>query len=363
MYIGIPKESRPFEYRVGLSPAGVEILSGAGHQVFVEHEAGMGAGFKDADYEKAGARIVYSPQEVFGRADFSLKISRPLKQEIEWMKEGATLAGFLHLASSSQDQIDLLLEKKITALAYEQITDASGRRVVLRPFSFICGAMTAQIAARFLQTNRGGRGILLSGVPGVPPAEVVIIGGGAVGSSAARAIQAAGAHVTVLDKDINALEAIYEKTPGVVTMLATKRNIERAAAFADVLIGAVLISGQRAPIVVTRDIVRSMKPRSVIIDVSIDQGGCIETSRPTMHDNPTFIEENMVHYCVPNISSLVARTASHVLANVALPYISEIAGYGMDAAMKADGAIAAAVNTHQGELANLARLGGREAAG
>jgi alanine dehydrogenase len=361
MYIGIPKESRPFEYRVGLSPAGVEILCGAGHQVFVEHEAGMGAGFKDAEYEKAGARIAYSPQEVFGRADLLLKISRPLRQEIEWMKEGAALAGFLHLASSSQDLIDLLLEKKITALAYEQITDSGGRHTVLRPFSFICGAMVAQIAARFLQTNRGGRGILLSGVPGVPPAEVVIIGGGAVGSSAARAMQNAGAHVTVLDRNMSALEAIYERAPGVVTMLATKRNIERATAYADVLIGAVLISGQRAPIVVTREMVRGMKPRSVIIDVSIDQGGCIETSRPTMHDNPAFIEENMVHYCVPNISSVVARTASHVLVNVALPYISEIANNGMDAAMKADAAIKTAVNTHGGKLVSLARLGGGEA--
>jgi alanine dehydrogenase len=358
MYIGIPKESRPFEYRVGLSPAGVEILSGAGHQVFVEHEAGSSAGFKDAEYEKAGARIAYSPQEVFGRADLLLKVSRPLKQEIEWMKEGATLAGFLHLASSSQDQIDLLLEKKITALAYEQITDTNGRHVVLRPFSFICGAMVAQIAARFLQTNRGGRGILLSGVPGVPPAEVVIIGGGAVGSSAARAMQSAGAHVTVLDRNMTVLESFHERLHGVVTMLSTRRNIERAAAFADVLIGAVLISGQRAPIVVTRDMVRGMKPRSVIIDVSIDQGGCVETSRPTMHDNPVFIEENMVHYCVPNISSVVARTASHVLVNVALPYISEIANNGINATMKAEAGVKAAVNTHQGKLVNLVRLGG-----
>jgi alanine dehydrogenase len=361
MYIGIPKESRPFEYRVGLSPAGVEILTHFGHQVFVEHEAGMAAGFKDQDYERAGGRIAFSPQEVFGRADFLLKISRPLKQELEWLKEEAILAGFLHLASSSQDQIDLLLEKKITALAYEQITDTMGGLVVLRPFSLICGAMVAQIAARWLQTNRGGKGIMLSGVPGVPPAEVVILGGGAVGTSAARAMQNAGAHVTLLDKDMAALENIHDKLPGVVTMMATKRNIERATAYADVLVGAVLVSGQRAPILVSRDMVRTMKPRSVIIDVSIDQGGCVETSRPTMHDNPTFIEENVVHYCVPNIASLVARTASHVFLNSAIPYISEIANHGVDETIKKDPSIEMAINTHQGKLVHLVRLSAGEA--
>ncbi|MBL8062257.1 MAG: alanine dehydrogenase [Anaerolineales bacterium] len=358
MYIGIPKESRPFEYRAGLSPAGVEILTNFGHQVFVEHEAGLGAGFSDQEYEKVGARIAFSAQEVFGRADFLLKISRPLKQELEWLKSGSIIGGFLHLASSSQDQIDLLLEKKITALAYEQITDSSGGLAVLRPFSLICGSMVAQIAARLLQTNRGGKGILLNGVPGVPPAEVVILGGGAVGTSAARAMVGAGAHVTVLDKSMAALERVAELLPGVVTLMATKRNIERATAFADVLIGAVLVSGQRAPILVTREMVRAMKPRSVIIDASIDQGGCVETSRPTMHDNPTFVEENAVHYCVPNIPSVVARTASHVFVNSAIPYIADIANHGIDVMIERDPSIEAAINTHQGNLVNLVRLSG-----
>lgn len=356
MYIGIPKESRPFEYRVGLSPAGVEILTHLGHHVFVEHEAGMGARFKDQDYENAGARIAYSPQEVFGRADLLLKVSRPLRQELDWLQDGSILAGFLHLASSSQDQIDLLLEKKITALAYEQIRDSSGGLPVLRPFSLICGAMVVQIAARFLQTNRGGKGIMLSGVPGVPPAEVVIIGGGVAGTSAAHAFRNAGAHVTVLDKSMTALEHIHQAAPGVVTMMSTKRNLERATAYADVLVGAVLISGQRAPIVITREMVRAMKPRSVIIDISIDQGGCIETSRPTMHDNPSYIEENMVHYCVPNISSVVARTTSHVFLNTAIPYITEIANNGIDSVMNRDPGVMAAINTHQGKLVNLVRL-------
>ncbi len=361
MNIGIPKESRPFEYRVGLSPAGVEILTRLGHQVVVEHGAGTGAGFADSEYEQVGARIVFSPQEAFRRADFVLKIARPLKEELEWINDGATLAGFLHLASASQDQIDLLLKKQIAAFAYEQIADAQGGRTVLRPFSLICGSMVAQIAARWLQTNRGGKGILLSGAPGVPPAEVVIVGGGTVGASAARAMQNAGAHVTVLDKSMTALEKIYKELPGVTTMMATQRNIQRSTAYADVVVGAALVAGQRAPIVITREMVRGMRPRSVVIDVSIDQGGCVETSRPTMHDAPTFVEENIVHYCVPNITSVVARTASHVFLNSAIPFITEIANNGIEAAMKNDASIETAVNTLRGEALHLSRLSGAEA--
>ncbi|MEK6751571.1 MAG: alanine dehydrogenase [Chloroflexota bacterium] len=360
MYIGIPKESRPFEYRVGLSPAGVEILSQNGHQLFVEHEAGVGAGFSDLEYEKAGARIAFSAEEVFGRADLLLKIARPIKQEMEWLKDGCTLAGLLHLASSSQDQIDLLLEKKVTALAYEQIVDVNGSLSVLRPFSLMCGAMASEIAARLLQNNWGGKGILLSGLPGVPPAEVVIIGGGAVGFSAMQAMIGAGAHVTVIDRNMSVLERIVEKYPRVVTMISTKRNIERATAFADVVIGAVLVSGQRAPIVVTREMVKGMKPRSVILDVSIDQGGCVETSRPTTHEHPTFIEEGIVHFCVPNIPGVVARTASHVFLNAAIPYILDVANKGVEHAMQESPSIEAAVNTFNGKLLHLVRLSAQE---
>lgn len=360
MYIGIPKESRPYEYRVGLSPAGVEILAQTGSQVFVEHNAGVGAGFSDREYENAGARIAYSAEEVFGRADLLLKIARPIKREMDWLKEGAILAGLLHLPSASQDQIDILLEKKITALAYEQIRDASGALTVLRPFSLMCGAMIPQIAARLLQNNWGGKGILLSGLPGVPSAEVVIIGGGVVGMSAAQAMLAAGAQVTVIDKNLSVLEKISERLPRAVTMISTKRNIERATGFADVVIGAVLVSGQRAPIVVTREMVRAMKPRSIIIDISIDEGGCIETSRPTTHDNPTFVEEGMVHYCVPNIPGVVARTASHVFLNAAIPYIHEVVTKGIEPAIQENAAIEAAINTHDGKLVNLARLGADE---
>jgi alanine dehydrogenase len=359
MYIGIPKEIRPFEYRVGMSPAGVEILCHNGHQVFVEHDAGVGAGFKDHEYEKSGARIAYSAEEVFARADFILKISRPLKQEMEWIKDGAIVAGFLHLASSSQDQIDLFLGKKITALAYGQVTDADGGLPVLRPFSVMGGAMLSSIAARLLQNNHGGKGISLSGLAGVPPAEIVIIGGGVVGSSATRYLLAAGAHVTVIDKNLAVLERLEERFPHVVTLISTKRNIERATAFADVVIGAVLVPGQRAPIVVTRQMVQAMKSRSVIIDVSIDEGGCIETSRPTTHEYPTYVEEGMVHYCVPNISGVVARSASHVILNSALPYILEVANHGIEQAMQ-NPSISNSINTHNGKLVNLVRLSPKE---
>lgn len=357
MYIGIPKESRLFEYRVGLSPAGVEMLAQDGHTVFVEHEAGLGAGFKDLEYEKAGASIAFSAEEVFGRADLLLKVTRPIRQEVEWLKDGATLAGLLHLASSSQDQIDLLIQKNITALAYEQIEEADGVLPVLRPFSLMCGAMAAQISARLLQNNAGGKGILLRGLAGVPPAEVVIIGGGAVGYSAMQSLVAAGAHVTVIDKNMSVLERIVENFPRVVTMISTPRNIERVTAYADVVIGAVLVSGQRAPMVVTREMVRNMKPRSVIMDVSIDQGGCVETSRPTTHEHPTFLEEGILHYCVPNIPGVAARTASHVFLNAAILYILEIAKNGVEQAMKDHPSIQVAVNTHQGRLLHLDRLG------
>jgi alanine dehydrogenase len=358
MNIGIPKESRPFEFRVGLSPAGVEILVQNGHKVFVEHEAGVGAGFGDAEYEKVGARLVYSTEEAFGRADLMLKVARPLKEELDWLRPGTILAGFLHLSSSRQDKIDILLEKKITSIAYEQITAPDGSLPVLHPFSQIGGAMAAQIAARLLQNNWGGKGILMGGVPGVPPAEVVIIGAGVVGTYATQMFLGMGAHVTAIDHNFAALQRIWDRFPNIVTMLSTRRNLERSVAYADVVVGAVLVSGQRAPILVTREMVRSMKPRSVIMDVSIDEGGCVETSRPTTHEHPVYIEEGILHYCVPNMPGAVARTATHAFVNSAMPYITEIAASGTEH-MLDNPSIEAAVNTHGGEIRHLARLANR----
>lgn len=356
MNIGIPKERRPFESRVGLSPAGVEILAQNGHQVYVEHEAGVGAGFADREFETAGARLVYSSEEVFGRADLLLKVARPLKEELEWFRPNTVLAGFLHLASAREDKTDVLLEKKITSIAYEQIEEPDGSRPVLRPLSQIGGAMAAQIAARLLQNNWGGKGILMGGVPGVPPAEVVVLGAGVVGTYATQMFLGMGAHVTVIDQNLAALQSLWDRFPGIVTMISTRRNLERATAFADVVVGAVLTPGQRAPVLIPREMVRAMKPRSVIMDISIDQGGCVETSRPTTHEHPVFIEEGMLHYCVPNMPAAVARTATHAFVNAAMPYILELASTGADEAIKGNAAIEKAVNTHNGELVHLTLL-------
>jgi len=355
MNIGIPKENRPFEYRVGLSPAGVETLAGDGHTVFVEHDAGVGAGFPDQEYERAGAQIVYSSHEAFGRAGLVLKISRPLQQELEWLPQGAVIMGMLHLASAPQERIDTLLKNDITSLAYEQIQLPDGSLPVLRPFSQIGGQMSAQIAARLLQNNWGGKGILLGGIAGVPPAEVVVIGAGTVGTHATRAFLGLGAHLTVLDNDLQALQQIYDRFPQILTMVSTPRNVERACAYADVVIGAVLVLGERAPIVLTREMLKKMKPRALVMDLSIDQGGCFETSHPTLHDQPTFVEQGITHYCVPNIPGVVARTATHAFVNAAMPYISKVANLGLDKALAQDSAIELALNTHKGRQFHLQR--------
>ena len=287
------------------------------------------------------------------RADLLLKVSRPTREELDWLRPRTTVTGLLHLASAREDKIEILLEKKITSIAYEQIETADGSLPVLRPFSQIGGRMSASIAARLLQNNWGGKGILLGGVPGVPPAEVVILGGGVVGMCATVAFQGLGAHVTVIDSDVNKLQRVYNRFPNVVTMLSLKRNIEKATAFADVVVGAVLVSGERTPILITREMMRAMKPRSVFIDVSIDQGGCAETSRPTTHDQATYIEEGILHYCVPNMPGVVARTATHAFVNAALPYILEIANSGAEGALTKNPAIEKGVNTHNGELVHL----------
>jgi alanine dehydrogenase len=360
MNIGIPKERRPFEYRVGLSPAGVEILTQMGKHVFVEHEAGVGAGFSDQEYEKAGARLVYSGEEVYGRADLLLKVARPLKEEMEWMQPGGAIAGMLHLSSARHDKLGILLDKKITAIAYEKIMLSDGSMPVLRPFSQICGRMAASIASRCLQNNMGGKGILLGGMPGVPPAEVAILGGGVVGRNATQVFMGLGAHVIVLDKDLAALRAILDRFPSAATMVSTRRNIERVASFVDVLIGAVLEPGQRTPMLVSREIVRSMKPRSLIVDIDIDEGGSIETARPTMHDHPTYVEEGVIHYCVPNIPGVVARTCTHAFVNEAMPFILEMAEKGVDQAIEENAAIETAVYTRGGQLTHSGRLTARK---
>lgn len=357
MNIGVPRERRANEYRVGLTPAGVELLTEGGHTCYVERDAGRGAGFSDVDYERAGARIVYSPEEAYGRAALVLKVGRPIAEEVEWLREGCTLLGFLHLAAGRRERVDGLLEKKITAIAYETIQNDDGTLPVLRPLSQAAGRMVPQIAAAMLQNDRGGKGIVLGGVPGVPPAEVVIIGAGTLGAAAARAFLGVGASVYLLDRDLARLQYIDEVfggSGGLVTMVSHAFNVRKVVQFADVVVGAVLEPGARAPIVVTREMVRSMKPRSVILDVSIDQGGCVETSRPTTHHDPIYVEENVIHYCVPNMTAVVARTATHALGIAAWPFMWNIAHAGLDAALAGSSALRRGVATREGKVVNEA---------
>ena len=356
MNIGIPKESRPAEYRVGLSPAGVRSLAKRGHTCYIEHEAGLHSGFTDQDYENAGGKIVYSAHEAFGRADFVLKFSRPQQNEIEMTQTGATICGFMHLPSAAQSKIDLLLEKKITTVAYEQIQEEEGDRPVLMTMSEVGGRLTAQIAANLLQNNNGGKGILLGGTAGVPPAEVVIIGAGVFGHVATKAFFGMGAQITVLDISHAALRSIQNQFPQAVTMFASDANIAKTTGYADVVITAAAVHGQPAPLLITRKNLKGMKERAIIIDVSIDQGGCVETSRPTTHETPTFMEEGVTHYCVPNISSVIARTATHAFYNAAKPYILNLVEEGVDAAIANNPAVSKAINTHSGKAFNLQRL-------
>ena len=353
MNIGIPKESRPSEYRVGLSPAGVQRLVSRGHTCYVEHDAGKYAGFSDHDYQQAGAAIVYSAHEAFGRADIILKLTRPTEIELKLVQPGAIIGGALHLSAANEAKIKYLLENKITTIAYERIHLEDDSRPVLKAMSEIGGHMLAQIAANLLQNNTGGKGILLGGAPGIPPAEVVIIGAGTLGGSAAQAFSAVGAHLTVLDRSVESLRRIETKVPHIASLLATKVNIRRTCAYADVVITAAAVPGDRAPVLITREILREMKPRAIILDASIDEGGCLETSRPTTHDNPTFIEENITHYCVPNVSSVIARTSTNSFSNAAFPFIETIVTKGIEQAIEDDPAIARAIITHKGKLHNI----------
>jgi alanine dehydrogenase len=357
MNIGIPRESadaqKILERRVALTPAGVKALVDNGHEVFVESMAGEYSGFSDAEYEKMGAKIVFSKEEVYKRAQMIVKVSRPSEAEYSYLCDGHLLFGFLHLAVAPKSFVEILLERKITAIGYEIIELPDRRLPILQAMSEIAGQMAIVIAARYLQNEDGGRGIVLGGIPGVPPATVVILGAGVVGQNAIRAALGLGAHVVVLDKDVDKLrevEKLFDKR--VETAIANVYNIEKAVQFADVLIGAVLIHGALTPKLVTEEMVKKMKPGSVIIDVSIDQGGCVETSRPTTIVNPVFVKYGVIHYCVPNIASNVARTATYALTNVSLPYILEIANSGLEHVLRERPSFAKGVYTYLGYCTN-----------
>jgi alanine dehydrogenase len=357
MHIGVPRERHVDEHRVGLTPAGVELLTAAGHVCSVESDAGRGAGFSNVDYERAGGRIVYSSEEAHGRADLVFRVGQVTEEEAGWLQPGAIIAGFLHLAARRRTVVETLLEKRITAIAYETIQQDDGVLPVLVPMSQVGGRMVPQVAARLLQNDHGGKGILLGGVPGVPPAEVLIIGAGTVGTAAAHAFLGIGATVYLLDRDLARLQRIDDRCAGgrrPIMMVSHPFNIRKTVKFADVLVGAVLVPGARTPVVVTREMVKSMKPRSVIIDVAIDQGGCVETSRPTTHRDPTFVEEGIIHYCVPTMTSVVARTATHAFNNAMWPFMWEVARLGLDEALGRMPALKRGVATHAGHVVNAA---------
>ncbi len=363
MDIGVPKELRDMEFRVAVTPAIAQALVEHGHHVYVEHDAGKGSGFTDLEYEKAGARIVFSTEEAYLRADLLVKVARPTPQEFEWMREGQTVMAFFHLASARVDKILHLLRREVTAVGLELIQRDDGCSPTLRPMSELAGGMLPYVASRFLQNDHGGKGIFLGGVAGVPPAQVVIIGAGTVGCCAAKAFERAGATVHVLDNDIRKLRNAIDMLDGrVITMLAHPANIRKAVSFADVVVTAAREPGKRAPIIVTREMVKSMRRRSLIIDVAVDEGGNVETSRPTSHRNPVFMEEGVMHYCVPNITSVVARTATHALSNALFPFLLEIADEGIDAALEKDTALARGVYTRGGHIVNkdLAAQRGKE---
>ena len=363
MNIGVPKEAA-HENRVGLSPDGAALLAARGHQVYVQSRAGAASRFSDEDYRAAGSQIVYSAEEVWGRADIVAKVQAPRTDEFSLLHEGLIVCGFLHLAVAPHPLIETLLREQITAVAYETIQDDAGRLPVVIPMSEIAGRMIPSIAGQLLMNTQGGRGILLGGLPGIPSAEVIIIGGGVVGTNAAKSLVALGAQVTILDQDPARLREIDEHLGGRVTlMLATAANLDKVCRYADVLVGAILIPGERAPRPITRQMVRTMKARSVVMDISIDQGGCIETSRPTTIDNPTYIEEDVIHYCVPNMSSMIARTASQALTYGVLPYLSRMAAEGLAHAASVDRSLARGVMLAGGYAINpvVASVAGVEA--
>ncbi len=355
MIIGIPRETQRLEYRVGLTPFGVAGLARHGHHVVVQAGAGAAAHFTDHDYAAAGADVVYDAEEVFKRADLVCQVNMLGLDELDLVKPGLVICGFHHLAIAPRGVFEKLKKTRATLIGYEIIEDEAGNRPILVPMSDLAGQMAIHEAAHLLQISSGGRGVLLGNMPGVPAPTVVILGAGTVGAAAARQAVSSGANVIVMDVDLRKLQRLHRRVMGLIdTALIDQAQLARFLKIADVVIGAVLIPGGRAPFLVTEDLVRTMRPGSVIVDVSIDQGGCVETSRPTTLDDPTFTVHRVVHYCVPNMSSNISRTASRVLSDAALPYILQIAGGGLEAALAADRGLTAGVYAYEGALVHQA---------
>lgn len=352
MIIGIPKEIKDKEFRVGIVPAGVKTLTGLGHEVVVEKGAGLGSNIGDEEYKKAGAKIIDSARELYSRAEMIMKVKEPLPDEYDFLREDLIIYTYLHLAPVP-DLTDLLLEKGVIGIGYETVRLESGYLPLLAPMSEVAGRMSIQVGAHFLQKEEGGRGILLGGVPGVEHGHVTIIGGGNVGSNAARVASALGATVTVLDTNLHRLAYLDDLFGGKInTLMSNTHNIEEEIKLADLLVGAVLIPGGRAPALVKKAMLPSMKKGAVIVDVAIDQGGCVETSKPTSHSNPVFEIDGVIHYGVTNMPGAVPRTSTFALTNATLPFAIEIAEKGIEQAAQDSQALMEGINVYKGKLVN-----------
>lgn len=350
MLIGVPKEIKNNEYRVGMTPAGVRELMNAGHKVLVEHDAGAGIGLTDNDYQQAGAVIVDLACDIFAQADMIIKVKEPQFDERLILRPNQILFTYLHLAPD-QLQTKALIDSGAICIAYETVTDEDGGLPLLAPMSEVAGRMAVQVGAHALEKKQGGMGVLLGGVPGVSPANVVVLGGGVVGINAARMAMGLGADVTIIDKSLARLKILDEHFgPGLKTLYSTSDMVERVLSHADLIIGAVLIPGRTAPKLITKAMLANLKPGSVLVDVAIDQGGCFETSRPTTHDDPTYIVDDIIHYCVANMPGGVARTSTFALTNATLPFIIELANKGIQQSLQDNRHLRAGVNIYQHQV-------------
>ncbi len=355
MEFGIPREVRTLqsEMRVGLTPAGVKNLVSGDHTVYVEKGAGEGSGFGDEVYRGHGAQIVYSAAEVYGRSDTVVKVGRPMQQEYEFFRPGQTIFSFLHLQVASPDLFEALQEREITAVAMETIQGKGGCQPVLVPMSEVAGRLAPIVAGQLLMSTQGGRGTLLGGIPGVPRGTVAIVGAGVLGSNAIQSFLGLGSQVIVLDNDIERLGQVDQLfVSRITTLMATRHNFERICDFVDVLVGAIHEPGRRAEQLITRDMVRKMRPGSVILDFSINDGGCVETSRPTTLRDPIYVVDDVIHFCVPNLPAAVSRTTSYGLTNAVMPYLLDLGQYGIMGMIEKDPGFAQGVHMLQGNLAH-----------
>jgi len=354
MIVGVPKEIKPDEYRVAMLPVGAEELRRAGHRILVEAGAGLGSGIADAEYAAAGAELISTAAEIYAAADLIVKVKEPLPAEWPLLRSGQTVFTYFHFAAD-QKLTEAILNSGCTAVAYETLEDERGRLPLLTPMSEVAGRMSIQEGAKYLERPQLGRGILLGGVPGVLPAHIAIFGGGVVGANAAKVAAGFGADVFVLDINMDRLRYLDDvMQPNVTVLFSDRHTVREQLQRADLVIGAVLIPGARAPRLVENDDLKLMKPGAVIIDVAIDQGGCIATSRPTTHSNPTYVVEGVVHYCVTNMPGAVGRTSTYALCNVTLPWVLKIAQAGLEAAAQHSLPIARAVNIWNGQVVNRA---------